>query len=285
MKEIREQELARTLYGTAPSEERTVLLDLAPVCGLAVAERVDPHTDEYLRMKIAGAAYARTQLDFFWAPVFRLRNAAKAADNIMNEERDVLAPELLPVQTLVRVGSSAFGASGVGNDASRGSEDPFQAVRDMSVSLQALERATRVAAHEWALKGLVVESATSARLVLHVKHPRWDVPWECWASPSSEDMSAFVDFAVLAALANGRELADRMVLIDSTGNGPAWQSHQKRQARMRAMEKYEAAQVARIREDFHRMLERHRRMATMKGTKEGRALYAEFLVDLDVDEV
>jgi hypothetical protein len=98
-------------------------------------------------------------------------------------------------------------------------------------------------------------------------------------------MSAFVDFAVLAALANGRELVDWMVLRDSAGNGPAWQSHQKRQARMREMEEYEAAQAARVREDFHRMLERHRRMAMMKGTEEGRALYAEFLADLDVDEV
>jgi hypothetical protein len=55
---------------------------------------------------------ARQQLDFFWGPTFRRRNPVSAARNIKGEERDVLAPELLPVQTLVRVYESAPAPSG-----------------------------------------------------------------------------------------------------------------------------------------------------------------------------
>jgi hypothetical protein len=43
--------------------------------------------------------------------------------------------------------------------------DTFQAVNEMSVSLQALERAVYAGEHSWVQKGLEMESATSARLV------------------------------------------------------------------------------------------------------------------------
>jgi hypothetical protein len=137
----------------------------------------------------------------------------------------------------------------------------------MNVSLQALERATDVAAHEWVLKGLVVESATSARLVLLVNHPKVVWPWECWVSPCSEQsFQAFVNIVVLAALANGRQLADMVVLRDGAGNGPAWQGHLEREAIKQELREEMEAEVARELDELYGTQEQ---CMLMQETEEG----------------
>jgi hypothetical protein len=158
---------------------------------------------------------------------------------VMEFEKGALGPLLQPVVALVRVAQAD--ASG----------DPLQAVCDMSVSLQALERATCAEEHDWVLKGLVVESATSARLVLLVQNPL--SKWECWASAKASGPGALVSSAVLAALANGRELADRMLQRDRVDNGPAWQAHLRCEQRLEEIRALEAGLIARQDAETERM--------------------------------
>jgi hypothetical protein len=193
--------------------ERVAELELQPLCGLALA--TDTVNADRIDSLLFDAAEARAFL-----PICRIDTTAGADRNEGDvefqemEEAIALAPLLQPIRLLV--------------DVTPGEEQPVpelqgSAVQRMACRLQALEPAVHTVEHDGVLKGLVVESPDSVRLVLYVRNVLGE--WETWVTPPTSNVTDFVNSLALAVLRPGRKLVKAFLKIDRKRGGDVAARH------------------------------------------------------------
>jgi hypothetical protein len=211
--------------GQVPGKgQRVSELELQPLCGLALATNssvnaYDPTVDER-------AARAKRSLPAFRRDAAGTRRTPGSVEGCRFRERMALSPLLQPIRLLV-----AFPEAACGSAAQRKGS-----VERMACKLRALMPAVGIAdcEHGWVLKGLVVESAASARLVLLVRNPLGE--WECWATPATETAGAFISCIALALLRDGPVLKRLLLERDRARQGKLAAEYELQQRELAAEE-------------------------------------------------
>jgi hypothetical protein len=191
--------------------QRAAELDLDPICGLALA--MNPRLDRFVKACVDGAPESKSTL-----PLLRsicVTRSERTVEDVQSEEKCALAPLLQPVRLL--------GGAGAGRQ--------HDTMQRMARRLWALRSAVQPERDYSVLKGLVVESELSARLVLLVENPQCE--WECWITPRIAYEHCVVSCIALAVLQSGPKLAKTLLWRDRTHGGTVSAQHGRQQRRAR----------------------------------------------------